>query len=424
MPAQKLTFSELDRLVAALSSSPETPAGGGDAPLLRQLASIDRGLLDRLLAERSYGPGEIVFREGAQGDAMYVVRSGRVAIVKGDFTSPTVLACGGPGELFGEMALLEEKPRSASVVALENTRLLRVSRQRFHALLSTEPSVGLKIMEMLSSRLREADRALATESATGEQLVQQVSELHRERMQLVELQRLREENIGLIVQDLRNLISPLYATVQLLQIVLPQETLSSNQELLDIAVSSCDILQRFVEALHDVARLEGGEIVLKPAAADLRRLVESAVEAAVSSRGTRHVLLHPAVPADLPPALVDAELIERVLLHLLDIAAGRSPRQGQVTVTASAQGEQIVVSIADSGPTIPPEEREGFFEPGFEADRIHPVQGGGCSRWELHFCRLVVQAHGGQIWAEARGEGAGNRIMLTLPRGAQPQRPT
>jgi signal transduction histidine kinase len=411
MPAQKLTPDEYERIASAVPCA-DSPRTGADASLFRQLVSMDRGLLEKLMAERSYGPGEIVFREGDQGDAMYLIRSGRVAVVKGDFAAPLVLACWGAGEVVGEMALLEEKPRSASIVALEDSRLLRISRQRFQKLLSKEPAIGMQMMETLSSRLRELDEAIIVESATGQQYAEQLSELQRERLQYVELERARQETIDVIVQDLRNLVSPIYTSLQMLQIVLPEDTLAANRELLDVAVSSCENLQRMVESLHDLAHLEAGEVRLEPVPVKLRHLVEQAVSDVTPSVERGHVLLHPIIPRDLPAVMADAALIVRVLVNLLDYAIRRTPRNEQITVSASVEEEEVVVSVTDAAPALPPEQQEHLFS---QAIGGPLPQGGRSSGLELTFCRLAVEAHGGTIWVEPGAEGEGNRFAFTLP---------
>jgi CRP-like cAMP-binding protein len=107
-------------------------------------------------------PGQVICREGEPGDAMYLIRSGRAAIVKGGFDAPIVLACRGAGEFIGEMALLEDLPRSASVVALDEVYLYPVTRADFQRMLTHSPNLDLGLLRKLSSRLREADELITT----------------------------------------------------------------------------------------------------------------------------------------------------------------------------------------------------------------------------------------------------------------------
>src|SRR5512136_1136573 len=96
-------------------------------------------------------PGQIICREGEPGDAMFFIRSGHAAIIKGEFEAPIVLACRGAGEFIGEMALLEDLPRSASVVALDEVYLYYVTRADFQRLLSHSTNLDLGMLRKLSS---------------------------------------------------------------------------------------------------------------------------------------------------------------------------------------------------------------------------------------------------------------------------------
>jgi putative nucleotidyltransferase with HDIG domain len=97
----------------------------------------------------------LIIREGSRADSFYIIREGRVAITKRfEDGKDMVLAVHAEGEFFGEMALLDEGPRSASAVALEPTELLEVSRNDFSFLLRKTPLLALAMMRELSSRLR------------------------------------------------------------------------------------------------------------------------------------------------------------------------------------------------------------------------------------------------------------------------------
>ena len=124
--------------------------------------------MSQLLEEKHYEAGEVIFAEDDLGDAMYIVWSGRVAIMKGDFDNPALLGYRGVGEVVGEMALLEGEPRSASVVATESVRLLQITRNNFEQLLAQNPKMGLSILSTLSARLRAADDARKTQRTVGE----------------------------------------------------------------------------------------------------------------------------------------------------------------------------------------------------------------------------------------------------------------
>ncbi|MBZ0304223.1 MAG: cyclic nucleotide-binding domain-containing protein [Anaerolineae bacterium] len=100
----------------------------------------------------TYQAGEILIGEGDAGDTIYAIQQGEVQVVhNGD-----VLATLGPGELVGEMALIDQMPRSATVIALTDVRVVPVDPDHFYALLQKTPVFGTRVMHLISSRLRRA----------------------------------------------------------------------------------------------------------------------------------------------------------------------------------------------------------------------------------------------------------------------------
>jgi CRP/FNR family cyclic AMP-dependent transcriptional regulator len=112
---------------------------------------------------KDYRQGEVVFDEGSRGREMYVVHTGEVRIVKKDSSGKeAVLSVLGPGEIFGEMALLDQKPRSATAIAVKDgTRLVALDRTRFTYLLRHEPEFAFIVMETLCRRIREKNAQYA-----------------------------------------------------------------------------------------------------------------------------------------------------------------------------------------------------------------------------------------------------------------------
>lgn len=147
-------------------------------PLFQGLPRTDLEEIAQLVKARELGADEFLFREGDAGDKFYVVYSGAVEILKerplGDHER---LAVRRAGDAFGEMALLNDAPRSASVRAVEDTRLLSVSREDFSSLLGGE-SLAVRLMRGLAKALRALDvRFAARESGSGGDALRQFSRL-------------------------------------------------------------------------------------------------------------------------------------------------------------------------------------------------------------------------------------------------------
>lgn len=107
---------------------------------------------NRFSEAESFEAGEIIIEEGQSDATIYVIRSGEVQVVH----NGEVLATLGEGELFGEMALIDNMPRSANVVALTDVVVVPVNQEHFYALLHRTPVFGATMMHLISSRLRRA----------------------------------------------------------------------------------------------------------------------------------------------------------------------------------------------------------------------------------------------------------------------------
>ena len=104
--------------------------------------------------EVEYSPEQEIFGEGDQGDAMYLIVDGTVKVHSGE----QVFAELGMKQCFGEMAILDAEPRSASITSLSDLTLLKIQREDFHEILAEKPEISLGIIQVLTGRLREANR--------------------------------------------------------------------------------------------------------------------------------------------------------------------------------------------------------------------------------------------------------------------------
>ena len=134
--------------------------------LFRELHPRELGEMILALHARTYKPGEVVFVEGDIGRALFILETGSVELTKlGPDGKPVHLYTLKPGEFFGEMALLESLPRTATAVALETSRLHLLYRAKLDSLLESSPRIGITIMShlarLLSARLRRMNQASA-----------------------------------------------------------------------------------------------------------------------------------------------------------------------------------------------------------------------------------------------------------------------
>jgi signal transduction histidine kinase len=129
-------------------------------PLFADLSEEDLEQLYQMAKTVSISAGELVFEEGSPGDALYVVLDGELEVSKRQGGQDVVLAVRRAGEFIGEMSLLEQAPRSASVRTLRESRLLMINQAAFETLLSCSPSAHLTMLRTVTSRLRSTESML------------------------------------------------------------------------------------------------------------------------------------------------------------------------------------------------------------------------------------------------------------------------
>ncbi len=124
-------------------------------PLFSSLGPTHLAKVARLAEEASYSAGRMIVKVGAPGLAFYAIVEGKAKVVKGKIASAAPEAVLGPGKFFGEMSLLDGRPRATSVVAETPLTTIRIERAPFRRLLREEPEMALKLLEGMSLRMRK-----------------------------------------------------------------------------------------------------------------------------------------------------------------------------------------------------------------------------------------------------------------------------
>ena len=236
------------------------------------------------------------------------------------------------------------------------------------------------------------------------------------------LEETRTELTNTIVHDLRSPLTALKGGLSVIRELIQDPAESEIVlDMLEIAEGSTDNLLKLVESMLEVARLQAAGVPLElekitidePALQAIQLLEVLAREADV------HLVLD--LSADLPLVRIDITKIWRVLTNLLDNALRFTPSGGQITISATRPpGEDhVLVRVVDAGPGIPAELHERIFERFATGLTGQPQRGGRGLGLGLTFCKLAVEAHGGQIWVED-GLNGGAAFCFTLPISAEP----
>ena len=232
-----------------------------------------------------------------------------------------------------------------------------------------------------------------------------------------EVERLKEQFLSTVSHELRTPLGFImgYATTLLLPDA-PDDK-AQVRKCVEVIADASRELERLVNDLLDMTKIGAGSLSVTPSRVRIGPLVRAAVDR-IRVRGGRHRFFT-SVPASIAPISADAQRIEQVLYDLLDNAIKYSPDGGAITVRASTQGDDVVISVVDEGLGIAADELPLLFER-FYRGRLAQDRGIAGTGLGLAICKGIVTAHGGRIWAEsppadARAGGRGTAIRFTVP---------
>jgi two-component system, OmpR family, sensor histidine kinase KdpD len=233
-----------------------------------------------------------------------------------------------------------------------------------------------------------------------------------------ETERLRNSLLSSVSHDLR---TPLASITGAASTLLENEArldAATRRDLLEALHEEADRLNRLVQNLLEMTRLEAGALVPHTAWHSVEEVVGAALGRFGKSLAERPVTTR--IPAELPLVPMDDVLIEQVLINLIDNAIKYTPPGSPIEVSAEDTGSAVVVEVADRGPGLPPGEERLIFEKFHRTDPAPSVRGAGLG---LAIGHGIVRAHGGRIWAENR-PGGGVVIRFALPVKDAPPTPS
>jgi two-component system sensor histidine kinase KdpD len=229
----------------------------------------------------------------------------------------------------------------------------------------------------------------------------------------MESERLRNSLLSTISHDLRTPLASLVGLADTVQLTKPAPT-DEQRELVLAMRNSAMRMTALVNNLLDMARLESGAVQLNRQWQPLEEVVGSALGACASLLDGRPLKVR--LAPDLPLLHLDAVLIERVLVNLLENASKYTPAHTQIAIDARAETDFVVVTVNDQGPGLPSGREDAIFEKFERGRKESATPGVGLG---LAICRAIMQAHGGSIRGETRETG-GASFVLTFPRGEPP----
>ena len=357
--------------------------------LFAQLSPADATLLASSAEIREFPTGKVIFKEGDAGDGMYVVRAGAVQISalvgQGE---RKVLARLKAGDYFGEMAVIDNEPRSASAVSEGETSVYFLPRELVLKLLERSPILAVSLVREFSHRMREFNKQYIDEALQAERLTL-VGRFARS-----------------IVHDFKN---PLNV------IGLAAEMAGMDRATPALRASACgrirkqvDRLSNMINELLEFTRGSQNPIVL--AHTNYRNVIEQVVEELRPECGEKHVELICEGSPDVD-LLIDPQRLMHVFFNLVHNAVdAMAPEGGKIYIRFQRFPYEFVTEIEDTGEGIAPEILPRLFEAFATYGKSNGTGLG------LSICRKIVNDHKGHIEAHSfPGRGAVFTFALPLP---------
>ena len=352
---------------------------------------------------RAYPPASVLCHENATEDRFYMILEGEVEVTKIINNNETrLLKTLGPGDFFGEMALIHNAPRAATVTAKSALTTLELDKTAFDVVLLNSSSIARAMVSEISNRLRSNDQ-LAVDD-----LRMRASELAEAYQKLAEQELARREFLTNIAHELR---TPLMVASGYLQML--QRGIVSGEQLTAGIDTVARNVQRITILVNDILFLQEMDLVLPEfQAVDINESARHVVAKYFEVATERSVDLRLIPSPGLPPVSGDSKSLERALTALLDNAVKFSPKGGVVEIRLSEKDDTILVAVEDHGIGIAKENMPRIFDRFYHLEKHEDNLFGGIGLG-LAIIRQVIEQHQGRLDVSSE-PGKGSVFTLTL----------
>jgi len=367
----------------------------------------------------TYPPEHVLCHEGAYEEVFYIVADGNVVITKkmSGEEGERILRKLGRGALVGEMALIQNAPRAATVRTTTECTVLEMEKSDFETILSQSPRMAIDIIRTTLDRMRANDQMM-------------IADLQKTNQVLSQLDRNKLEFIQVAAHELRTPLTVLKGYVNVLGSFADIKTNTAMNEVVEGIVKGADRMHEVVNLMLDVTRIDSETLKVAALPVPLKRVITDLVQSLGKESAERRIEINTLYAEDTLSIKGDPKLISKALYHLIVNAIKYTPDGGKVLVSTrpivmDGNIPGIEIAVRDTGIGLDVEHHDLVFEKFYQVGSVAlhssgktAFKGGGAGLG-LAIVRGVTRAHGGKVWVESAGHDEtqllGSTFYMQLP---------
>lgn len=351
----------------------------------------------------TYPPGTVLCHEGAEEEVFYIIGEGQVRVTQKLGNEERFLRFSGPGAYFGEMALIANTPRNATVVTTTSSAFLEVDKETFIEIIRQNPIIALTMFRTSVGWLRANDMSAIGELTSQKQALEQAYQTLRER------ERQRSEFLTTLAHEVR---TPLTTANGYMQLIM-KGTMTGPALQMGLK-HVANGLERIVSLVNDLFFVQEMDLIaaaLRPV--DLTEVLRIITEEAEDRATENNLTIRLHIPSVLPAVEADPDGLLRALRALVDNAIKFSPDGGDIHINVGVFSDYTEIAVTDPGIGIEPEAIPHIFKQFHHQEKRGEHLFGGLGLG-LAIANHLIESFGGSIRVESQ-VGQGSTFTVRLP---------
>jgi signal transduction histidine kinase len=373
-------------------------------------ANPDEQVLSKIAAvleEIHLADGEQLFQMGDAGDALYIIRQGKIKIHDKDYVFNVLES----GQIFGEYSLLDDKERSASATSLGESFVYQLTRGDFYDFAKRYPDIKEGVLKLLIGRLRDWNVLEEELARKNTEITEQKDEIEKQRDEIKEQKIMKDKLFSIISHDLRGPVTAFSGLCDIIKWLIESESFEELLEMIEDINREAAQLESLLDNLLNYASQELSQIPYKPEQVNLAELVEHLTQSVSFAASSKHIELVSEVD-QFQEIWADRNSTEIILRNLIGNALKFTPEHGSITVSASQDNRQFRINVRDTGVGMSADKVKQLFK--LDAKSTYGTKGEKGVGLGLQLVAEFTKLNKGEIHVSSE-KGVGTTFTISLP---------